>query len=167
MFVKLNIDFPFFILTKYIFCFLYVTYIPGFLLLRVFKIHNLNNSELILYSIGLSITSLMFIGLITNILGASFFFPPITNDILIIALTIFIFMLCLISYFNEKNFSEKIEYVNLSLQKILLIPLFLSLSIVGTYFLYYYNVNILLLILYFAIIQSNIISFYFILFESL
>ncbi|MDY6895329.1 MAG: hypothetical protein SVO01_07950, partial [Thermotogota bacterium] len=39
--------------------FIYLTFVPGILILRILKLHNLGNIETILYSVGLSIATLM------------------------------------------------------------------------------------------------------------
>ena len=44
--------------------FIYLTFIPGYLILRVLKIHEIGNVKSLLYSVGLSIASVMFIGFI-------------------------------------------------------------------------------------------------------
>ena len=42
--------------------FIYLTFIPGILILCVLKLHKLGNIETLLYTVGLSLASLMFTG---------------------------------------------------------------------------------------------------------
>ena len=46
--------------------FIYLTFVPGIIILRILKLHKLGNIETLLYSVGLSIASLMFTGLFMN-----------------------------------------------------------------------------------------------------
>ena len=48
--------------------FISLIFINGVLILRIFKIHGLGNIETLLYAIGLSIASAMFLGMIIDIL---------------------------------------------------------------------------------------------------
>ena len=60
---SVNIQIP--ILRQFI-SFIFLTFIPGILILRILRIHNIGNAETVLYSVGLSIGSLMLIGLFMN-----------------------------------------------------------------------------------------------------
>ena len=46
--------------------FIYLTFIPGIIILRILKLHKLGNIETLLYTVGLSIATLMFTGLFMN-----------------------------------------------------------------------------------------------------
>ena len=80
--------------------FIYLTFIPGLLLLRVMKIHEFNGIETILYSVGLSIASLMFLGFFINnifpLLGIN---NPISLFPLIITINIFTMFLSIIELY--------------------------------------------------------------------
>ena len=56
----LGIEIP---LIRQILGFIYLTFIPGAVLLRIIKLHKLTNIATILYTIGLSVVSLMYITL--------------------------------------------------------------------------------------------------------
>ena len=43
--------------------FIYLSFVPGILILRILKLHKLGNIETLLYTVGLSIATLMFTGL--------------------------------------------------------------------------------------------------------
>ena len=45
---------------------IYLTLVPGIIILRILKLHNLGNIETLLYTVGLSIATLMFTGLVMN-----------------------------------------------------------------------------------------------------
>jgi uncharacterized membrane protein len=46
--------------------FMYLTFIPGLLILRILKLHGLGNVRTLLYSMGLSLSFLMAVGFVTN-----------------------------------------------------------------------------------------------------
>lgn len=130
--------------------FIYLTLIPGFLFLRILKIHQLGNIPTLLYAVGLSIATLMFIGLFMNIIYPLFgISKPISIMDLIITITIFVLTLCILAYIRDKNYSNP-SFINireilspLSLF-LLLIPI---LSIFGTYLMNFYGNNLLLMFL--------------------
>ncbi len=164
-------DFPIFGVAKYIITSIYLLFIPGVIILRILKIQ-LDNIEKILYSVGISISTLMFIGFFMNmtypLMGIN---KPISIKYLIITLGLFISILLIIMYEVEKKRKERREYeikkeyeikiekiFYISTSKIILILLLLifSLSILGTYVANYYQVNILLMIMLFLIVMTSI-----------
>lgn len=130
--------------------FLYLTFVPGFLILRILKIHNVGKTETILYSIGLSIFSLMFIGLFMDIfypsLGIS---KPISFIPLLATISVFVLILIPVSYLRDRNYNNP-NYINI---KTILSPQFLFLSFIpflaifGTYIMNLYENNIVLMLL--------------------
>jgi uncharacterized membrane protein len=87
--------------------FIYLIFIPGFLILRVLRLHRLGNVEVLLYATGLSVASLMFIGLFMNTLHLLIGIPtPISLEPLIITISIFVSVLCILSYLRDRNFTE-------------------------------------------------------------
>ena len=48
--------------------FFYLTFIPGYLILRILKIHELGSITSLLYAVGLSILSVMVLGFLANTL---------------------------------------------------------------------------------------------------
>lgn len=146
-----NINIP--VLSQVI-TFIYLTFIPGFLILRIFRIHKLGNIETVLYAVGLSIVSLMFIGCLMTI-----FFPligiskPITLLYLIISISLYVIVLCVLSYvidrdFCDPNFIDINEYFS---SKFLFLCLLPFLAIFGAYALNFYNDNIISMFLFLLI----------------
>ena len=134
--------------------FFYLTFVPGIVILRILKLHKLGNIETLLYTVGLSISTLMFIGLFMNTFYPFFGISgPISTVPLIITLSTVVLMLCVLCYIRDTSFSNPC-YLNgedvLSPQ-VLLLCLIPFLSIFGTYLLNFYNNNILLLVLLFII----------------
>ena len=130
--------------------FIYLTFIPGILILRVLKLHKLGNIEILLYTVGLSIVTLMFTGFFMNtiypLLGIS---GPISFTPLIITISMVVLVLCILSYVRDKNFTNPsfIEFKNVLSPPALFLCLLPFLAIFGTYFVNFYQNNILLMFL--------------------
>ena len=116
--------------------FIYLTFVPGILILRIMRLHGLDNIETVLYSVGLSIATLMFFGFFINI-----FFPlvsiknPISFIPLILSINILTLILCVFSYLRDKNF-KKTSLVDTNLifsNSTILLGLIPFLAILGTY----------------------------------
>ena len=128
--------------------FLYLTFVPGILLLGVFKINNLNTVETLLYSVGLSLSFLMITGFLMN-----FFYPligisePISEIPLVITISAIVLFLCFIYYLRNKNSSFSININQVFFPSFLSLSLLPFLAIFGTYLLNFYDNNALLLIL--------------------
>jgi uncharacterized membrane protein len=119
--------------------FIYLAYIPGILILRIFRLHKLSNIETLFYSVSISLATLMFLGLFINfslpflgIKGPLSFVPVLLSINLV---TIFLLFLC---YFFDNGFSQPALSLKISSKHLfLLLPLFLS--IFGTYLINNYD----------------------------
>jgi len=128
--------------------FIYLAIIPGILILRIIRFNKLPAIETFLYSVGLSLFFLMLLGLLINfilpLVGIS---EPISTIYLIITISISVFVLCIINYNRDKN-SIYPHSINIKFpSQILIMPIFIVMSIIGTYLMNAYNINILLLAL--------------------
>lgn len=131
--------------------FFYLSFVPGMLIVRFLKLKNLKNTEILLYTIGLSIFTLMFTGFLTNIVGSYFMSNPISTTNLILTMSFIVIILSYLCYKSDKEITyiyEKKYTKNIFLSPaslfLMLIPF---LSVFGTYLVNYYNNNILLLLL--------------------
>jgi len=128
--------------------FIYLTFIPGIVILRILKLHKLSNIETLLYTVGLSIATLMFTGLLINILYPLFGISgPISITPLIITISVILLILCVLCYVRDKNFSEPsfIEIKNILSPPALFLCLIPFLSMFGTYLMNFSRNNILLM----------------------
>ena len=74
---------------------------PGIVLLTMFGMRDLDSVEKFLFSIGLSVAFVMFLGLIINLIGLSLEFATILSiPTLLLATNSTVFFLCLLSYFG-------------------------------------------------------------------
>lgn len=133
--------------------FICLTFLPGLVILRLLKFKTLTTAETLLYSVGLSLALVMFLGLFINTA-----FPragiaePISTLPLIISFTAVIILLCVIIYLKERRegspYSRRLlpnwsEVFSPPVLFLLLLPV---LSVLGTYLSYNYGNNILLLV---------------------
>lgn len=132
--------------------FIYLTFVPGLLILKILKVRNLSMVKTLLYSVGLSIAFIMFVGSLMNFVlpyvGIS---KPIATLPLLITLTAFTVILCGIAYIRDRHFQLSTT-VHFSLKDLLspahlfliLIPI---LAVLGALLVTFYQDNRLLLIL--------------------
>lgn len=134
--------------------FVYLIFIPGFLILKILHIDNRNATEILIYSIGLSLSFLMFIGALINslypIIGIS---KPISEMPLIISFNLLILLLYFVFYLRTKKFSYNFidvrEILSLSVAHAALLSLLLLpfLAIFGAYSILFHDSNAILLLL--------------------
>ena len=150
-------------LVRQLICFIYLTFIPGYIILKILKLHDLSSVESLLYAVGLSLTTIMFTGLFMNTIYPLFGVNnPLSTTPLIITISVIVLLLCALAYMRDKDYSQRKDYpINikefLSPQALFffLIPL---ISIIGTVIMNNYNWNILLLIL--ILVISTIAIFF-------
>ena len=130
--------------------FIYLTFVPGILILRILKLHKLGNIETLLYTVGLSIATLMFTGLFMNTVYPLFgIYGPISIMPLIITISMLVLVLCILSYIRDKDFSDPsfIDVGNVLSPPALFLCLIPFLAIFGTYLVNFHHNNILLMFL--------------------
>ena len=145
-FEKLGLEIP---ILRQAVGFIYLTFVPGFLIFKLLRINNKNAIESLLYSVGLSFFFLMFTGALINFLypliGIS---KPISEIPLIITISITVLLLGFLCYLRN-NYSTTFS-IN---KKQLFSPFVLSLSLLpflavfGAYLLNFYGNNTLILLL--------------------
>lgn len=143
--------------------FFYFFFVPGFLILRIFKIYDMSSEETLMYSLGLSIGSIMFTGFFMNM-----FYPyigiskPISFFPLIITLNVVILFFCILCYIRNKEFATQ-RYLNIQdilSHKFLFLLLMPFLSIFGTYMVNYYKSNFLLMLMLIGISITVVLCLY-------
>lgn len=128
--------------------FVYLIFVPGILLLRLLGLKNLNNIESLLFTVGLSVTTLMILGFIINLicpfLGIS---NPISLWPVIVIITLFVLSTSFLCYYYRKEFDET-SYINFDITpQVLFLCLIPILSILGSTIFYFYNQNVVFLIM--------------------
>ena len=134
---------------------LYLALVPGVLILRVLKLHKLGNTFTTLLSVGLSILSVLLVGLFMNQVYPSFgISKPIETIPLLITFTVYNMILLLLAYKQDKeyfyNSSSKLSIDLLTSNQFICLCILPLIAIIGAYTLQYYGRNeiqILLLLL--------------------
>ena len=142
-----GVDIPF---LRYVIGFIYLTFIPGFIILRIFRMHELGIVRTLLYAVGLSLVFNMYLGLIVNLLYPYLGITrPISSLPIFITWKVMLGILCIICYIRDKDFSVPIQLNpgNLASTPILLFALLPLLAILGTQLVNSYNANIALIVL--------------------
>ena len=150
---QLGIEIP---VLRQIVGFICLVLIPGILILRILRIHNISIIESLLYAVGLSIAFIYFVGLFNNfvlpLLGIS---RPISLFPVTISLTVFTFILGVIAYLRDKDFTPPCPGPEIHFDKgkkaflspYLLLILLPVLAVLGTSLVNAYQDNRVLLIL--------------------
>ena len=129
--------------------FIYLSFIPGIIILRILRLHRLGSAETLLYSVGLSLAFIMFLGFLINsiypFIGIS---RPISIWPLIINLTIVLSILSFVAYKRDKTFStpNQFQWSQILTPPVLFLLLLPLISILGARVVNIYNNNILLLV---------------------
>ncbi|SCG86396.1 DUF2206 domain-containing protein [Methanobacterium congolense] len=126
--------------------FIYLTFVPGVLLLRVLRFDNLNGVERLIYSVGSSLVVVMSVGLVTNyfllLIGIS---KPLSVIYILTVMTILVAILSALAYVrgDPDNFYsvDLKEYLNLTNIILVALPF---LTILGTYMINVYGNNTLI-----------------------
>ena len=130
--------------------FIYLTFVPGVIILRILKLHKLGNIETLLYTVGFSIATLMLTGLFMNTIYPLFgISEPISLTPLIITISIVVLLLCILSYIRDKDFHDPsfIDIKNVLSPSALFLCLIPFLAVLGTYLVNFHHNNILLMLL--------------------
>ena len=142
-------------LLRQILGFLFLTFIPGLLILQVLKLNKIGSTEKFVLSVGLSISFLMFFGLLLNNLSLSFGYEtPLSTIPLLISFNTAIIALAIIGYRLNKNKIFSLPNLNLSTSEkvFLIVPIsFPALSIFGMNLMNTTDNNIILMLLLFLI----------------
>lgn len=148
--ILLNIPF-----IRQVFGFLFLTFLPGLLILQILKLDKLEHTEKVVLSVGLSISFLMFFGLLINTLSLSLDYDtPLSTIPLLISFNSAIILLTIICYILNKNSFFSIPNLNLTTSEkaFLIVPiLFPALSILGKHILNTTDNNNILIVMFFLI----------------
>ena len=150
--ILLNIPF-----LRQIFGFIFLSILPGLLILQTLKLSKLGFIEKFILSWGISISFLMFFGLLINNLSLSLGYEtPLSTIPLLISVNIILILLCIVGYKINKEEDQVFSFLNINLNKsekaFLIVPiLFPALSISGMHVMNTTDNNIILMFLLFSI----------------
>ncbi len=134
--------------------FVYLTWIPGIVLLRILRVHKVGAIETFLFSVGLSLATVMFVGFAINTIYPMLdLLKPISEGPLLITLTVFVFAGAVIAYIVDRDYNQP-EYITIGETfgwPVFLFALLPFLAIFGAWLVNNYRVNTLLFVLLAAI----------------
>ena len=141
---------------------LYLALVPGVLILRILKLHKLGNTFTTLLSVGLSILSVLLIGLFMNQVYPCFGVNrPLETIPLLITFTVYNMLLLAVAYKRDNEYyhysSSKLSVKLLTSNQFLCLCILPLIAIIGAYTLQYYGRNeiqILLLLLICALVLA-------------
>lgn len=127
--------------------FVFLTLIPGFVILKIIKLNEFDHVETLLFSVGLSVAFLMIVGLLTNEFGFLLgILQPLSPILLLVIFNSAIILFVVLLYARSGGLKLSSESICLSP----IVPLFLFLpilSIAGGIWLNVYGNNWLLLVI--------------------
>lgn len=127
--------------------FLYLVLAPGFLIFKLIGIKKVTNTEKFLYTVGLSLFAITFLGLFLNFLYPTIInFKPIALLPIVIFFTFFNSVLYVLVYVIKKDtalININIELKRSHLNNMLFLLLIVFCSIIGSYFMNNYNNNLI------------------------
>jgi len=125
--------------------FIYLLFVPGLVIVRLFKFKALTTSERVLFVVCLNLAFLMFIGLVVNMIGPAMgLYAPLSMDILVFTFSVILLPL---SFFGDSNGALGIELRRpRSSYFVLLSVVLLLLGFIGIMALNYSGSNFFLLI---------------------
>ncbi|MGZ7109633.1 MAG: DUF2206 domain-containing protein, partial [Methanobacterium sp.] len=134
--------------------FFYFTFVPGILILQIFRLNRLDLLKKFVLWIGLSISFLIFVGLLLNSLYP-FIAEPLALNSVLLSFNIILLALAFLAYQRNKN-DFRIGNINLNPKKLtspLFFPvLFPFMAIIGTFLMNNFEDNTVLLAMLFLII---------------
>ena len=135
--------------------FLFLTFLPGLLILQILKLNKIGSIEKFVLSVGLSISFLMFFGLLINNLSLSLGYEtPLSTIPLLISFNLAFIVLAIIGYKINKESIFSLPNIELSTYEkaFLIVPiLFPALSVFGMHIMNTTDNNIILMFMLFLI----------------
>ena len=135
--------------------FLFLTLLPGLLILQILKLNKLGLTEKFVLSVGLSISFLMFFGLVINNSSLSLGYEtPLVTSLLLISFNIAFVVLAIVGYKVNKEPIFSLPDLNLTTSEkaFLIVPiLFPALCIFGMHVMNTADNNIILMLMLFLI----------------
>ncbi|MCZ3367499.1 DUF2206 domain-containing protein [Methanobacterium veterum] len=140
---QLGINIP---IIKEITALISIIFVPGILFLRTLGLHKLGSLKTLLFTMGSSLSLVMVIGFLLNVILLKFFTDPLTPTNMILTLLILQISLSILAYINDKNYSNPsfIEIHYIKSPFLYLSILLLPLVIIGTYCINHFSLNYLI-----------------------
>ena len=136
------------VILRQIFGFFCLSFIPGYLFLKILKRDEVDHVETVVFSIGLSIAFLMFLGLLVNALSPAFnLSKPLSTFPLIIAISGLTLILLLLGFKQIDKEVKPVSFGKANTINVLQICLLLVLPVFGIVGALYHNTEFLILMI--------------------
>ena len=114
--------------------FIYLTFIPGFVIVKLLKQDNLGLVETVLFSVGLSVAFVMLAGLVVNEVGLFVGVrQPLQPSLLVLVFSGFVLLGTLTCYFRGSHDLQPVGLTKGAIVKLFVLCLLPVLTVVGTY----------------------------------
>ena len=124
--------------------FIYLTFVPGILILTALRLRNLDIVETALYAVGLSVTVVLSIGLVANfVFNALNIIKPFSFLAVTSSVSFVVLLLCAIAYFRNRTHPKPLFNTEMSvpLAPTLFLCIIPFLAVFSTYLVNTYNVD--------------------------
>ena len=143
--IALLFDIPF---VRQISGFIFLTFVPGLVILKLGRIERSNVTETILFAVGLSIAFLMLLGFLVNALGTiNLISEPLSTKPLFVAINLAVTLMSISIFLTNKEDSNVLNVKGTNFWLILLCIILPIISVIGVLFVNLFNSNVLLIIL--------------------
>ena len=130
--------------------FIYLTFIPGFVILRILKLHRLGAAQTFLYSVGSSLAFNIFVALFVSLVYPHVGIDrPISTWPLMGTISVAVAILSFVAYWRDRGFSAqtRFNWRHLLSSPALLLMMLPLLGVLGAQIVSLYQNNVLLLVL--------------------
>ncbi len=132
LYVSFFFDIP---VVRQVIGFIYLTFIPGFVFMKLLKQDNLGQAEIILFSVGLSLAFVMLVGLALNEIGSIFGIKqPLEPSLLVLIFSGFVLLGTLTCYFRGSKDLQLVGLTKGMVIRFFVLCLLPVSSVVGAYF---------------------------------
>jgi uncharacterized membrane protein len=131
--------------------FVYLTFVPGILILSILRFYHLRFAEIVLYTVGLSIAVVISIGFVTNVVfNALNIIKPFSLLAVTSSVSFVVLGLCAIAYFRNRTYLKPLFNTTMSvpLTPTLFLCIIPFITVFSTYLVNAYNVDVGQLFLY-------------------
>ena len=124
--------------------FVYLTFVPGILVLAALRLRNLDVVEAVLYTVGLSVTVVLSVGLVANVIfNASNTIKPFSLLAVTSSVSFVVLLLCAVAYYRNRTHPKPLFTAEMSvpLTPTLFLCIIPFLAVFSTYLVNTYNVD--------------------------
>lgn len=142
-------------LIKFILLFTYITFIPGYTIIKIIKFNKINLTDLLIFSLGISLATVATIGVLVNIIFIFFGITPFNKLLITLTFIFIITILYLISEYRCRVLEIEISF-SYTVPQLLAIVLLLLLGLLGIFLLRISNSIFLIYLLFITLLPFTV-----------